>query len=156
MTIENITYTNVRNPKWLNLAKNFLECEVNFDHLPDEWVGFSCVASGDLPHTHEIYARCVSGEFGEIADFVVPSWTTLDVKAQLATQRDIRIADDVDPISKDAMVWSSLSADKQQEWIDYRAALVALTDQAETATLVWNDETRCLELSGAVYPTKPA
>jgi len=64
-----ITYTAARNPKWSNSEKTVIDIEVNFDHMPETWVHFTAVASGDLPHTHDIYARAVAGDFGSIADY---------------------------------------------------------------------------------------
>ena len=64
-----ITYTSARNPRWADEAQTSIEIEVSFTHLPEEWVRFSAVASGDYPHTHEIYARAVAGDFGPIADY---------------------------------------------------------------------------------------
>tara|TARA_A100001391_G_scaffold181879_1_gene148092 strand:+ start:1138 stop:1347 length:210 start_codon:yes stop_codon:yes gene_type:complete len=64
-----ITYTAARNPKWSNSEKTVIDIEVNFDHMPETWVDFTAVASGDLPHTHEIYAKAVAGDFGSIADY---------------------------------------------------------------------------------------
>lgn len=68
----NITYTHIKNPKWANAEHTFLDCEVNFDHLPEEYVPFGAVASGDLPHTHQIFAECVEGKWGRIAEYTPP------------------------------------------------------------------------------------
>ena len=68
----NITYTQVKNPAWANPEHTLINCEVNFDHLGEEFVHFAAVASGDYPHTHEIYARCVAGDFGAIAEYSAP------------------------------------------------------------------------------------
>jgi hypothetical protein len=71
--MRSITYSAVRNPKWMDAEHTLLECEVNFDHITfEEWSSFGAVASGDLPHTHEIFARAVAGDFGPIAEFVDP------------------------------------------------------------------------------------
>ena len=61
-----IIFTEVRNPKWLNPEHTRLNCEVNFSHLPEDWVLFTAVPSGDLKHTHEIFEKCVAGEFGDV------------------------------------------------------------------------------------------
>ena len=65
----NIVYTEARNANWANSDQTAINIEVNFAHLPEQWVWFSAVASGDYPHTHEIYARAVAGDFGPIADY---------------------------------------------------------------------------------------
>ena len=65
-------YSNVTNPKWANPAHTAIECMVDFDDLLEELVPFTAVAEGDYPHAHEIFARCVNGDFGSIAEYVAP------------------------------------------------------------------------------------
>lgn len=64
-----ITYSDAKNPKWANAENTMIIMEVNFNHLPEEWVDFCAVAAGDYDHTHELYARAINGDFGPIADF---------------------------------------------------------------------------------------
>jgi hypothetical protein len=64
-----ITYTNVKNPKWVNAEMTFIDCEVEFPHLGG-FVPFTAVAQGDMEHTHQIFAECASGKYGEIAPYV--------------------------------------------------------------------------------------
>jgi hypothetical protein len=65
-------YTVVKNPRWINQEHTKLECEVNFEHLPEEFVLFSAVPEGDYPHSHDIFERCASGEFGPVAEYIAP------------------------------------------------------------------------------------
>jgi hypothetical protein len=65
-----ITYTDVKNPQWITSDRTAIVCEVNFDHIPEEYAPFCAVASGDLPHTHKIFAECVEGKWGDIKEFV--------------------------------------------------------------------------------------
>lgn len=65
----NITYTEARNPRWGNAEQTVIILEVNFDHLPEEWVEFGAIASGDYDHTHQLFASAVNGDFGPIAEF---------------------------------------------------------------------------------------
>jgi hypothetical protein len=67
-----MNYTQVKNPVWANAEHTAINCEVNFDNLNKEFVLFTAVASGDYPHTHEIYARCVAGDFGAIVEYTAP------------------------------------------------------------------------------------
>jgi hypothetical protein len=64
-----ITYTNVKNPKWANSEMTFLDCEVEFPHLGG-FIPFTAVAQGDMEHTHQIFAECVNGKYGEIASYI--------------------------------------------------------------------------------------
>ena len=65
-------YTQVKNPQWANAEHTAINCEVDFDDLSEEFVPFTAVASGDYEHSHQIFAECVAGEYGEIAEYVAP------------------------------------------------------------------------------------
>ena len=149
-----VSYIGVRNPQWLNQAHTYLKCEVNFSHLPEEWVEFSCVASGDLPHTHEIFQKCVDGEFGAIAEFEAPTVSDEERLTALRIMRGKALEEDVDPLVSNPLRWNALSEEKQQEWEAYRQALLDFP-ATSTATLVWNDENLGMEWQNLTLPTKP-
>ena len=66
-------YTQVRNPVWANSEHTRIECEVDFDDLVEEFVPFGASASGDYKHSHQIFAECVAGNYGDIAEYVEPT-----------------------------------------------------------------------------------
>lgn len=66
-------YTQVRNPVWANAEHTLIQCEVDFDDLTEEFVPFGAVASGDYAHAHQIFAECVAGNYGPIAEYVPPA-----------------------------------------------------------------------------------
>ena len=65
-------YTQVFNPQWANAQHTAINCEVDFDDIREELVPFTAVASGDYEHSHQIFAECLSGQYGEIAEYVAP------------------------------------------------------------------------------------
>ena len=65
-------YTKVLNPQWANAGHTAINCEVDFDDLREELVPFTAVASGDYEHSHQIFAECVAGNYGAIAEYVEP------------------------------------------------------------------------------------
>lgn len=65
-------YTQVKNPQWANAEHTQINCEVDFDDLREELVPFTAVASGDYEHSHQIFAECIAGQYGEIAEYVAP------------------------------------------------------------------------------------
>ena len=65
-------YTDVKNPKWANAEHTAIDCEVDFDDLKEEYVPFTAVASGDYEHSHQIFAECVEGKWGDIEEYVEP------------------------------------------------------------------------------------
>jgi hypothetical protein len=68
-----MSYTQVKNLQWANAEHTVINCEVNFDSQAQEFVPFTAVASGDYEYTHQIYAECVAGEYGNIAEYVAPA-----------------------------------------------------------------------------------
>ncbi len=64
--------TQVTNPQWANAEHTAINCDVNFDDIREELVPFTAVASGDYEHSHQIFAECVAGQYGEIAEYVAP------------------------------------------------------------------------------------
>jgi hypothetical protein len=67
-----MNYTKVLNPIWANAEHTIINCDVDFDDLREELVPFSAVASGDYEHSHQIFAECVAGTYGAIAEYVEP------------------------------------------------------------------------------------
>ena len=65
-------YTKVLNPVWANLEHTAINCEVDFDDLRESTVPFTAVAVGDYEHSHQIFAECVEGNYGDIAEYVAP------------------------------------------------------------------------------------
>lgn len=65
-------YKQVKNPKWVNVDKTIIECEVIFEHLGDEFFPFGASQNDIYEHTREIFERCVAGKFGPVADYVEP------------------------------------------------------------------------------------
>jgi hypothetical protein len=68
-----IKYTSVTNPTW-NIDKSGIDCVVVFEHLGGKPIPFHATQNDDMAHGVEIYNRCLAGEFGVVADYVVPDW----------------------------------------------------------------------------------
>lgn len=118
-------YKHIKNPRWANEEHTLLDCDVDFDDLVEEYVPFTAVASGDLGHTHQIFAECVAGKWGPVAEYEPPPPPTAEqvaahVRAQrdyLLTQTDWTQAADVPQATKD-------------KWAPYRQALRDVPQQA--------------------------
>ena len=54
-----------KNPQWVN-DKSAINLEVNFAHLPEEYVSFTASPEDPEKHGRELYERALDGEFGEI------------------------------------------------------------------------------------------
>ena len=79
-----MSYTQVKNPQWANAEHTAIVCEVNFDSQAEEFVPFTAVASGDYEYTHQIFAECVAGNYGNIAAYVTPTLDPIIVAKEQA------------------------------------------------------------------------
>jgi hypothetical protein len=129
-----IKFVGVRNPKWLNAEHTRLNCEVNFSHLPEDWVWFTAVPFGDLEHTHDIFERCAAGEFGEVEEYQPPT--------QEEKSREIRLWRDILIKETDWTQGADVPQATKDKWAPYRQALRDVTLQADFPNSV-------------TWPTKP-
>lgn len=117
-------YSAVTSLQWANQEHSAIVCEVQFEHLPAP-VPFGAVPNGDYEHTHEIFARCVAGDFGPILEFVPPpALTTEELAAIARAKRDSLLA---------ATDWTQASDVPQATkdlWVSYRRALRDVPEQA--------------------------
>ena len=149
-------YSRVKNPQWGNAAKTFINCDVDFDDLIDEFVPFTAAANDHHEHTREIFALCVAGEFGEVADYVPPR----DVHGEVAldavrAKRNQILATVVDPVVSNPLRWAEMGTEQQQAWADYRRALLDITTVYPNPSYVWSEEHQTYEEVGIVWPVKP-
>lgn len=149
-------YTVVKNPKWANSAKTAINCEVDFDDLQEDFVPFTAVASGDYPHTHEIFARCAAGEFGPVADYEPPKDFVGDAAMDIVrSRRNHLLSTEVDPIVANPLRWADMPAAQQQAWSDYRRALLDITTTYPNPSFVWNEDKHGYDEVGITWPVKP-
>jgi hypothetical protein len=62
-------YTTVTNVRWANRNRSYFDCDVTFVDLGT--VSYTPNPNDPEAHSREIYARCVAGEFGPIAEYVL-------------------------------------------------------------------------------------
>lgn len=151
-----MNYTSVRNPIWANATHSRLICEVCFDDLSEEFVSFTAVSSGDYPHTHEIFARCVAGEFGPVSEYVSPADITGNAALnQVQSKRNSLLTTEVDPLVSNPLRWADLSEPQQQAWAAYRRELLDITVTYPNPSYVWNERNQQYDEIGVAWPVKP-
>jgi len=82
--------------------------------------------------TEEVWQNAINNSHNTIIDGVTSQadYRTTEQKAKDArTQRNMILTTIVDPIVTNPLRWAELSADKQQEWADYRTALLNVPQQ---------------------------
>tara|TARA_R110000823_G_scaffold65168_5_gene153030 strand:- start:50 stop:523 length:474 start_codon:yes stop_codon:yes gene_type:complete len=146
----------VQNPKWANVEQTVIECEVDFNDLTEAFVPFSAMNNGDYPHTTEIFARCITGEFGEIAAYTPPADTTgEDALARVRAERNSLLTTEVDPIVTNPLRWAEMSTAEQEAWTAYRRALLDITATYPNPSYVWNESEKRHVLTGCTFPSNP-
>lgn len=65
-------------------------------------------------------------------EWVAPTQEELHAVAasNVRSERDLKLATEVDPIAGNALRWSALTAEQQQAWADYRQALLDVPEQS--------------------------
>nr|WP_319390372.1 hypothetical protein [uncultured Cohaesibacter sp.] len=63
-----MSYSSVREPRWVDRAHTAIECMVKFDDFVKE-LPFVANPTDCEAHGREIFAKCVAGEFGAIKEF---------------------------------------------------------------------------------------
>lgn len=150
------TINSARNPKWANQARTSIDLEVDFDEVDEEYVLFNAHPDDIVSWGPELYNRALAGEFGEIAEFEVPADITgEDAINEVRACRNALLEDFVDPLVTNPLRWDQLSAEKQQEWKDYRQALLDLPATQVNAYKAYNIETNDMEFVNLTLPTKP-
>lgn len=156
MPLNERTINSARNPKYSRYDKTTIELEVDFDELDEDYVWFNAHPDDIVSWGPELYNRAVAGEFGPVAEFEIPEDMTGEVAQQLLRdERDSLLTKDVDPIVTNPLRWDALSAEKQQEWRDYRQALLDLPATQSSAYQAFNTENENMEWVNLTLPTKP-
>ena len=142
----NITYTNARNPQWGNAAQAYINLEVNFDHLPEEYVLFTANPLDTMAHGVEIYNRAVAGDFGAVADYTPPADITgEDAMAMLRAERDALLT------ASDWMVLPDRTPTDAQ--LAYRQALRDLPANYPNARKTWDEASIDYIWADVTWPT---
>jgi hypothetical protein len=81
-----INYLNVQSPHWANADQTLIDCIVTFDHIAEP-VPFTANPNDTEEHGREIFARCMAGEFGEVAAYVPPPEPVKEVQTTEVAQQ---------------------------------------------------------------------
>ena len=156
MPLNERTINSARNPKWANYQKTSINLEVNFDELDEESVEFNAHPDDIVSWGPELFNRAVAGEFGEIAEWVAdPDLTGEEALERVRRIRDRLLQTEVDPLVTNFLRWEALTVEKQQEWKDYRQALLDLPSTQAAAYQTWNVDVGGMEWVNLTLPTKP-
>lgn len=144
------TYSAARNPRWVSPSQEQVILEVNFDHEAEDWVWFVTQESGDYPHTHELHARAIAGDFGPISDYqAMPDLVGDEMLDHIRGLRNELLAE------TDHWAYQD-TPDMTDEQIAYRQALRDLPANVEGGSISFaSDGTGYSIFNNIVMPTKP-
>lgn len=75
-----INVLNVKNVKWFDAQKTQVAADVEFSHMPGEFIPFAAGKEYDYQHGIDFYDAAIAGEFGDIGDYVAPAEPTAGEK----------------------------------------------------------------------------
>jgi hypothetical protein len=129
-----------RNAKYINEI-GWIDCEI--EHPQFGWIPYTLdPADTDMTINNDELLAAMSAK-GDVAAYVPPTQAELDAQAAQAVraERDMKLANEVDPIAGNALRWASLTAEQQQAWADYRQALLDIPSQSGFPhDIVWPDK----------------
>ena len=125
-----------------HISNTVIDCEIN--HPTYGWIPFTCdpTDTGAQFDVVELHTRMKNDPLTEA--YIPPTQVQLDEQAaaQIRKQRDMLLMRVVDPVISNPLRWSDMTPEQQQVWIDYRRALLDITDQVGFPNNV-------------IWPTKP-
>ncbi len=123
-----ITITEVRNAQSLNAENTWFDVEIN--HPEFDWIPYHLSPDDtDTTVDNKVLLELIGTDY---AAYVAPTQAELDAElaASLRSQRDQRLAQEVDPIVTNPLRWGELTDAKQAEWTQYRTDLLNLPEQS--------------------------
>lgn len=134
-----ITITQVRNAQSLNVENTAYDVEIN--HPDYGWIPYTLDPSDtDMNIDNNAVMSLISTNF---TSYVAPTQAELDaeLEANLRSQRDQKLVEELDPIVTNPLRWAELTSDKQTEWTQYRTDLLNVPQQSGFPTNVtWPDK----------------
>jgi len=134
-----ITITQVRNAQSLNADNTQMDVEIN--HPDYGWIPYTLDPTDtDMTIDNNAVMSLISTNF---TSYVAPTQAELDaeLEANLRSQRDQKLVEELDPIVTNPLRWAELTSDKQTEWTQYRTNLLNVPQQSGFPTNVtWPDK----------------
>lgn len=149
----NIELISCANPKYAFQDKTMIQADIEWS-VVGKVLTIWLDRNDSEPHIQDAITRIEAGEFGAVGDFVAPpNIEGEDAINNLRRLRNEKLTEEVDPIVSNPLRWASMTEAKQQEWADYRQALLDLP--ACGAIMVWSNDVNDWQWSGLTMPTKP-
>lgn len=117
----------VKNPMWCEDGVR-IDALVKFSNF-DEPIPFTANPNDPVDYGQALYRDLIAEKFGKVAEYQPPVVTRKQKASEVRTERDFLLSSVVDPIVTNPLRWGDLTESEQQEFVDYRKALLDITDQ---------------------------
>ena len=120
-----VEITEYRNASSLNAENTMIDVEIN--HPVYGWIPYSIHPDDtDMTIDNAALLSLVGNDFAAFSQ----ADHDARVAASVRVQRDAKLASEVDPIVTNPLRWADLTAEKQNEWSQYRTDLLNVPQQA--------------------------
>lgn len=141
-----------RNPTWSNKEHSMIDLIVRFSTFKEE-VPYTANPNDTEEIGKELFKRALAKEFGTIAEYVPPKPPTKDFVANVVrTVRNNKLQTEVDPVVSNPLRWNDMTEQQQNDWKNYRLALLAITDNKD---FPWYDKVITEGIDAVPWPKKP-
>ena len=119
---------NYRNAKYIN-DSGWIDCEI--EHPQFGWIPYTLNPDDTDMTVNNDDLLAAMAKKGDVAAYIPPTQDELDAAASVAirSERNRKLASEVDPVAGNALRWAALTDDQQQAWADYRQALLDVPSQ---------------------------
>lgn len=133
-------YTQVKDPQWADAAHTAINCLVDFADLVEDFVPFTASPTDTTSYGPQIFAECVAGNYGTVAEHVAPEPYVPDAQANKAeAERRLAATDWVNqPDVYDPAINPHLT--NRDAFITYRAAVRSIAVNPVAGNLDWPAE----------------
>ena len=122
------TISELRNAQSLNVENTMFDLELL--HPDHGWIPYTLNPDdADMTINNDDLRDLIGSEY---AEYVAPTQSELDNIAahDARVERDLLLANDVDPLVSNPLRWGDLSEDKRLEWSRYRSDLLNVPQQS--------------------------
>ena len=122
------TISELRNAQSLNVENTMFDLELL--HPDHGWIPYTLNPDdADMTINNDDLRDLIGSEY---AEYVAPTQSELDNIAahDARVERDLLLANDVDPLVSNPLRWADLSEDKRLEWSLYRSDLLNVPQQS--------------------------
>jgi hypothetical protein len=106
-----------RNPVWVNAEHTCIDLYVLFSCFPNE-LHFTAQPNDCEVHGRDLYHRALTGEFGEVAEYVPPPGPTIEEQSVIERQNRDQLISDTDWTQA-----SDIPQSTKDKWAVYRQLL---------------------------------